>query len=311
MSVHFKSTKHVHDFIKDELARITQINSEIDILSGYPCRTKELQIINQYVTYTLLDSIDLHKHLILKAISIVTGFDVDDVYDSNILLKDKDINTIIYEFIESTMDEAKEVIEILEKKDFIEEVETRIGINDFYRTLQYNIGILSGFIPEMKIPGELSYDESSDKIQFKIKKKEYAMLNILEKINYLKENNLFKGLKTNELIPIANITNEIEISDEETFIDEGEIGDELFIILEGMVQVYTEKKMITTIGPGSCIGELSVIDAEPRSTNVKTIKKSRFLSIKRKDFLLTLRDNPTISINIMKILTQRVRNTTD
>lgn len=134
------------------------------------------------------------------------------------------------------------------------------------------------------------------------------MLDLLEKILYLKDNNLFKGLKVNDLIHIANITNELEIPPQEQFIDQGEQGDELFIIIEGEVEVYTGGKVLSRIGAGSCIGELSVIDSEPRSTNVKTISSSRFLSIKRKDFLLTMRDNPAISINIMKILADRVRN---
>ena len=54
-------------------------------------------------------------------------------------------------------------------------------------------------------------------------------------------------------------------------------------------------------------GELSIIDELPRSANVITTEYSEFLVINRKDFIRLLLDNPTISVNILKTLSARLR----
>ena len=133
------------------------------------------------------------------------------------------------------------------------------------------------------------------------------MLNILGKIIFLKGNPLFSDIDINDLIHIARITAETDLPANRLFIRENDPGDDLYIVIDGEVEVLVGKRVIETLGNGSCIGELSIIDREPRSASVKTRKKTRLLSINRKDFLLTLKQNPTIAINVMKVITQRLR----
>ena len=133
------------------------------------------------------------------------------------------------------------------------------------------------------------------------------MLDLLQKIEILRDNPLFRSLHTRELIRLAKITSELEFGAGTLVINEGDAGDELFIIVEGDVEVFTGTRSVSTLGPGSCIGELSVIDTEPRSSSVRTLSASRLLSMKRKDFLLAIKEEPAIAVNIMKILADRLR----
>lgn len=133
------------------------------------------------------------------------------------------------------------------------------------------------------------------------------MPSTIEKMVLLKNTPLFRDLTVNDLVHIAGITREIRVPRDQILIREGDSGDELFILIEGTVRVYTRARELESLGPGSCIGELTIIDKEPRSANVRTTSRCRLLSIKRVDFLLTLRENPSISINIMQVMAQRLR----
>lgn len=133
------------------------------------------------------------------------------------------------------------------------------------------------------------------------------MSTLVDRLVVLKENTLFRGLPIHELLHIAGITRDYKLPTGSTFIRAGEKGNELFILIDGEVEIYTAHKTIARLGPGSCIGELSIIDEEPRSASVKTVRDSRLISISRRDFLLTLKENPGISINVMQVITRRLR----
>ncbi len=310
MSIHAKHERQISMYIQFELNNLTQITQYIETISSYNSH----YIQNQFIAFTILSLIDvmeLHKHLILKAVSILAGIDVDEVYESNLLLKDSELSSIIFEYIESAISDTKEIIELFEKLYADTEKTEEVTESAFIKAIIEAWTHLQSFIPEMNaVPinfetydTEISYEE----IARDIYEEEY-MLQLMEKVIFLKQNSLFCDLETNELLHLAKITNELHVKENNFIIREGDIGDELFIIIDGEVDVFANEKTIATLGVGACLGELSVIDSEPRSTNVKTIKETKFLSIKRKDFLLTLRDQPTISINVMKILATRLRN---
>jgi len=63
-------------------------------------------------------------------------------------------------------------------------------------------------------------------------------------------------------------------------------------------------------GPGSYIGDIALLDDEPRSASVVTLEKTRVLSISKDDFLNCLEKNPALSLAIIRTLTKRLREAT-
>ncbi|MCP4134666.1 MAG: cyclic nucleotide-binding domain-containing protein [bacterium] len=319
MAINVKPTKEMRAFIIYELEAVSDIIDIVDQLPLLKIKGGNIGgLLSKFLGFALKDMIDLHKHLILKAIALLTGTKIDEVYESNLLLEDKDLNSLILEYIESTGKYDRKLISLFENTLEAENKE-KLSFERSYMILLQAIKHLKRFIPDVPIPGKLYYkmnvkgisgskSPGKKQIILKMPKEDKDMLNLLEKIIFLKENNLFCDLNANELIHIAKITNEIEVPAEKFIIHKDESGDELFIIVKGEVEIFTEDKFLSKQGEGSCIGELSIIDAEPRSTNVKTTQKTHLLSIKRRDFLLTLREHPSISINVMKIVTGRLRN---
>lgn len=287
------------------------------LLCGKKYHEKADKMCAAFLDLALKREIELRKHLVLKAVSVMTGTGLDYAYESSIFLKDADVTGYIQEFIESSGKDIRDTIYIFE--DDVLEAQARIPLDQSESEVDPGRILLEtkDFVPGIKnLVGFASarvlvhYDCMPDveaRFRYYLKAEETEMLNILGKIIFLKGNRLFSDIGIDDLVRIASITKEIEFPSGKVFIHEKDTGEELFIIIEGEVEILKGKKVIETLSNGSCIGELSIIDREPRSASVRTKKKTRLLSINRKDFLLTVKQNPAIAINIMQVITQRLR----
>lgn len=95
---------------------------------------------------------------------------------------------------------------------------------------------------------------------------------------------------------------------------EGDLSDQLYIILSGRVKVYTgneegKELVIATYGPGEYIGELSLYGGV-RSASVMTLEASTFSVVtgaNLRDFIAT---HPDFALNLIRKLIWRVRQAT-
>ena len=96
---------------------------------------------------------------------------------------------------------------------------------------------------------------------------------------------------------------------------EGEPGECLYIIETGSVKVFVgdedgRELVLYQEGPGSCIGDIALLDDEPRSASVITLEKTVAWSLSKQDFLLCVEQNPAMSLSIIRSLTRRLRDAT-
>ncbi len=94
-------------------------------------------------------------------------------------------------------------------------------------------------------------------------------------------------------------------------IHEGERGDELFVLLDGRVQVFLADRngkevILNTQGPGHVFGEM-VLDGALRSASVKAIEKCRVSRVSREAFREFLESTPSAALELIDVLMQRVR----
>jgi CRP-like cAMP-binding protein len=105
----------------------------------------------------------------------------------------------------------------------------------------------------------------------------------------------------------------IERLDEgETLFHKGDPGDSLYIVDGGWLKITTqdasgEELMLNKCGPGEVIGEMSLIDHEPRSANVIATAPARLLKLHREDFLDVISAQPSIAMEIMRNISGRLR----
>lgn len=133
------------------------------------------------------------------------------------------------------------------------------------------------------------------------------MLSTIEKLLFLKEIELFQSLSHEDLAQVAQIAIEVEIEENETFIVEGDIGDALFLILEGRVSIHKGNQVLTTLGEKEPIGEMGILDSSPRSASCSAVSDLRVLKIERDDFHELMADRLEIAQGIIKVLLSRLR----
>ena len=92
---------------------------------------------------------------------------------------------------------------------------------------------------------------------------------------------------------------------------EGDIGDYLFFIVEGMVDVRLEstesgQNVIASFDRGCCVGEMSIVDDYPRSATIVVTKPSELLFLTRKRFKSICQENPPVGIKFLHSLARNL-----
>jgi CRP-like cAMP-binding protein len=72
-------------------------------------------------------------------------------------------------------------------------------------------------------------------------------------------------------------------------VREGERGDELFIVVDGMLHILRGEQVLSEVGPGEHFGEMALIRATPRSATVRAVERSELIALRRSDFFAILR----------------------
>ncbi len=96
-------------------------------------------------------------------------------------------------------------------------------------------------------------------------------------------------------------------------INEGDDPGPLFIVLIGKVKVFLGdergKEVILGIEDvGGCVGEIALLDSEPRSASAVTMEKTQCRVISKEIFQKIVRENPDFALGIILALTKRVRS---
>ncbi|HIA29386.1 MAG TPA: cyclic nucleotide-binding domain-containing protein [Candidatus Marinimicrobia bacterium] len=108
---------------------------------------------------------------------------------------------------------------------------------------------------------------------------ETPMYTTLEKTLFLKGVTLFKDIPGEEVAHIAQIADTINLESNEVVFEDGDPGDSMFIIVDGEVRIHKEGKEIATLGDSEFIGEMAILDQEPRSASATTQEETVLLRI--------------------------------
>jgi CRP/FNR family transcriptional regulator len=144
-----------------------------------------------------------------------------------------------------------------------------------------------------------------------MKMENIATLSLMERILFLKRVPLFENLTPADIKQVASLAQEESFSDSVTMVQEGEIGDVMFIIISGEVRILVtqgQKEIeIARRKAGECVGEMALISREPRSATVSAVGDVRALCIDQKSFESLLRDRPDASLAVIQVLCERLK----
>ena len=133
------------------------------------------------------------------------------------------------------------------------------------------------------------------------------MQDLIDRVLFLSTVPLFRTLGGEELERIAAVLEPRRHSAGETFIRTGDAGDSLYLITEGRVRVHVGETTFAELPAGSVVGEMALLDDQPRSADVTALDDVATLRLDRADFDAVLAAWPAIARGVMRVLTERLR----
>jgi CRP-like cAMP-binding protein len=96
----------------------------------------------------------------------------------------------------------------------------------------------------------------------------------------------------------------------------GDAGDGCYRVDEGLLKVSIVsssggERILAILGPGTLVGELSIIDGTPRSASVSALRESKLVFVSRAAFDSFARSNPEVYRHITAMLARRLRDIDD
>ncbi len=134
------------------------------------------------------------------------------------------------------------------------------------------------------------------------------MLTSIERLLMVRGVPIFKELRDDFLVRLAAIMNEVSFPSGRTIFSEGQEGRSLYIVVSGRVRVHLGDKDLAVLDKGSCFGEMSLFDAEPRSASVTAIANTECLVLTQQQLYEAIDETPGIAINIIRLLSRRIRS---
>jgi len=126
---------------------------------------------------------------------------------------------------------------------------------------------------------------------------------------------LFNGLPENQLLAIKQIAVEKKVNKGEAIFSEGDEGKGFFVVLEGRMKIYKvsaegKEQILHIFGPGKPFGEVPVFAGQKFPANAQAISKGRLLFFPRAAFVQLITENPSLSLNMLAIMSSKLREFT-
>ncbi|AEG08198.1 Crp/Fnr family transcriptional regulator (plasmid) [Sinorhizobium meliloti WSM1022] len=135
-----------------------------------------------------------------------------------------------------------------------------------------------------------------------------------DEVEMLRRITLFSGLPPAKLKLLAFTSDRVMYSMGEDLFHQGDIGDAAYVILSGNADVLVStpngQLKVAEVEQNSIVGEIAILCNTPRTATVKTTTPLEALRIRKDDFLKLLADFPEMAVEIMRVLADRLSQTT-
>jgi len=126
---------------------------------------------------------------------------------------------------------------------------------------------------------------------------------------------LFESMEEADLAALANKLSSKSFAEGEVIFAQGDEGDTMYLIEEGAVDIVagsaSQRVTLASLFNGQYFGELSLLDAAPRSAAAVAARATLTLVLEREDFVEFVRGRPAASLSIMHELAERMRATNE
>jgi HEAT repeat protein len=140
-----------------------------------------------------------------------------------------------------------------------------------------------------------------------------STLSLMDRMLFLRRVGLFEDLSPPDLKHVAEVATEHRFPEGHVIAFQGEPGDDMHIVVDGEIEVVMSdpserSRPVARRGSGEYVGEMAILDQEPRMASLIASRETRTLSIDRRRFQRILRERPEASLAVMQVLSQRLRD---
>lgn len=134
-------------------------------------------------------------------------------------------------------------------------------------------------------------------------------------VTVLKNIPLFTSFAEADHQKLASMLRRKSIGKGEILFRQGDEGTALYIILQGRIKISMSRRMdkvtLAILGQGEFLGEMALLDGQPRSADATAMEDSQLYILNRKDFFSFLVNNESAIQSIISSLSRRLRKTDD
>jgi CRP/FNR family cyclic AMP-dependent transcriptional regulator len=125
---------------------------------------------------------------------------------------------------------------------------------------------------------------------------------------------IFQGIAPDAVDALAHHLQHVAFPRRRTVFVEGELGDDLFVILSGTVKIRHQtadgrETVFAVLGPGDVFGELALFDPGPRTSTVITLTEVKAVRMDRHALRTWIVERPEIAEQLLRVLARRLRHT--
>lgn len=113
---------------------------------------------------------------------------------------------------------------------------------------------------------------------------------------------IFKHATNAETIPAGQVV-----------FAQGDPADVMYAVVEGLLEVEVNGRVVGSIGPGQVVGEMALVDrhAGPRTATVRAVSESRVVPVDEDEFQRFVHRTPFFALQMLRIVSERLRATNE
>jgi CRP-like cAMP-binding protein len=135
-----------------------------------------------------------------------------------------------------------------------------------------------------------------------------------DEVGMLKRVPLFSGVEPSKLKLLAFTSDRVSYNPGQTLFHQGDEGDAAYVILSGTADILVDSETgqikVAELEPNAIVGEIAILCDVSRTATVMAKERLEALRIKKEHFLRMLKENPEMTIEIVRVLADRLSATT-
>jgi CRP/FNR family transcriptional regulator len=134
----------------------------------------------------------------------------------------------------------------------------------------------------------------------------------VELISHIAAIHLFKDLPEEHLDNLVMILTDQVFRKSQLIFSEGDQATGFYVVISGRVKIFKlsmdgKEQILHIFGPGAPIGEVAVFEGKRFPANAECLEESRLFFFPKKAFLKLIKENPSIALHMLAVLSQRLR----